>query len=92
MENNWEIKKTRDGIIDSCSIKFNEIEIMIHRHIHYKKDDWLCSCRGFNFSRILLKNKDIKKAQKEGLSLVRKELLKYNDIRIKIEAKILKSY
>lgn len=80
---NWEDTSTHsrnDKVREpnSYSWKLNKLKVSIHRHIHYPKDQWLCSCYLLNLDKVELMNKDTEKAQNEALNLVRNTLLEYS--------------
>jgi len=75
LPNNWEY----------C---ISSLIIHIHRHIHYEKDRWLISCSALNVNKIPLMNKNIKKAQSEGLNFINNLLLKYTYVQKLLEKQL----
>lgn len=55
------------------------MNISLHKHLHYG-DTWLCSCNQLNIDKHELKSKDLEEAQKEALTVVKKELQTYVNI------------
>lgn len=73
--NQWEdissySKSEIERPIKSLRLKVGYFYIILHRHVHYEKDDWLV-----NFSNVLndrlLKNKDLELAKDEAIRLVK---------------------
>lgn len=49
------------------------VTIILHRHIHYEKDDWLMSCEPW-FTTRMLQSKDVDDAKAEALQKVKTAL------------------
>ena len=63
----------KERIPSAWLLKAGYVRIVVHRHIHYPKDQWLLSCEPF-YNNFELKNKDISKAKKSAISMVYKQL------------------
>lgn len=60
----------KERIPNCWKIKGGKLTVTVHRHIHFKKDDWLLSCEPW-FSQHLLDSKEVEEAKNEALQKVR---------------------
>jgi hypothetical protein len=59
-----------DGAERGARLKLPSLEVIVHRHIDYPKDTWLCSCYAIKLERAPLESKDLEFAKTEALNLV----------------------
>jgi hypothetical protein len=59
----------KERIPNCFAIRFGDrsLKLTVHRHIHYKPDQWLASCQPDLFRQKLLESKDIEEAKVEAL-------------------------
>jgi hypothetical protein len=50
------------------------LHAMVHRHIHFEKDQWLLTCHHVQIERRLLENKDTVKALEEAADILRERI------------------
>ena len=75
-------KDDKKRVPNSYSWQLAKLKVTIHRHIHYPKDQWLCSCYLLNIEKVELMNKDTDKAKQEALNLIKNKLLEYHYLNI----------
>lgn len=65
--------KTWTLLLSGSRAAYN-LEIIMTRHRSYEPDVWLMSCRTVGIEHVKLKNKDLRLAQSEAITLVKKKL------------------
>jgi len=59
---------------NAFEIKFGKFRIVVHRHTHYPKEQWLATCYPDVFRQYPLPSLDLAIAQEQAITLLRREL------------------
>ncbi|SEC77970.1 hypothetical protein [Paenibacillus sp. GP183] len=57
-------------------VQLDNVDVSIHRHIHYGKGNWLTSSRYLQIEKKVLKNKDVEAAKNEALTIAKEKIIK----------------
>ena len=61
---------TKEHGRDAYYLRFGALEIAVHRHLHYAKDDWLMTCEAVGIRVRLLGSASLAVAQHEAFAVV----------------------
>ena len=59
---------------NTFEIKFGQFRLVVHRHFHYPKEQWLATCYPDVFRQYPLSSLDLAIAQEQAITLLRREL------------------
>lgn len=65
-----------DRIPSSWMCKLGEVDVRVHRHIHYGKETWLTSSQFLRFNNVKLNDTEIKVAKTAALNLAKRQIKK----------------
>jgi len=59
---------------NTFEIRFGQFRLVVHRHFHYPKEQWLATCYPDVFRQYPLPSLDLAIAQEQAITLLRREL------------------
>lgn len=67
-------RNDKECIPSSWLCTFGNVDVRVHRHIHYGKNTWLTSSRFLNIEKRVLANSEVELARREAIDIIKRNI------------------